>query len=150
MRTEKMITRVLRVAFVMLWICFIFRWSLQTADASSKESGTLLQLVRRLLPLVSMHALRKAAHFTEFFILGLLLASMFRAFQLRPILPALGSGLLVASADELIQLYSPGRSCQLTDVLLDFFGVAVGVAALCLLRRVLRRCQRERKEEAGK
>ncbi len=127
MRGKKTFARVAWVLLTVLWIGFIFCRSLQPADVSSEESGAVLELAHRVFPFLSMFALRKLAHFTEFLILGVLLHFAFRSFCLRSDLFVLGTGLAVAAADELLQLLSPGRSCQITDVLLDFFGVAVSV-----------------------
>ena len=44
-----------------------------------------------------------------------------------------GGGLLTALTDETIQMFSDGRSSQLTDVWLDFSGVCSGVFAALLV-----------------
>ena len=46
--------------------------------------------------------------------------------------PLLG-GVLTALADETIQIYSPGRSSQVTDVWLDSAGVLAGILAALVL-----------------
>ena len=113
------------------WVVFIFARSLKDAEGSTLESAWVLFLVRFVLPNASMHFVRKLAHFTEFFILGGLLSfavSSARKDAGKPFLywrtalyASLG-GLAAAACDELLQLSSPGRSCQITDVLLDFSG----------------------------
>lgn len=52
-------------------------------------------------------------------------------------LPVLG-GALTALADETIQLYSAGRSSQVTDVWLDLIGVLAGIFAAVLVLAVFR------------
>ena len=52
-----------------LWTAFIFSNSLKPAYASSKDSQWLLRLARNVLPHLSEHSLRKAAHFGEFAVL---------------------------------------------------------------------------------
>ena len=74
---------------------------------------------------------RKIAHVTEFAVLGLCIeAYLTRRHTLVRDLIALAFGLAVASADELIQVFT-GRGPAVTDVLLDLGGY---VAATLLLR----------------
>lgn len=135
MRGKKSIERLVWVILTLLWIGFIFSRSRQSADVSSEESASVLEFARRFVPFLSMRAVRKIAHFTEFLLLGVLLHFSFRSLQIRSSALLLGTGLLVAAADELLQLFSPGRSCQVTDVLLDFSGVVVSVLFFALLSR---------------
>ena len=51
----------------------------------------------------------------------------------RIILIALSSGLLLALLTETIQLYVPGRSGELTDVLIDFGGYLLGFSVIFLI-----------------
>ena len=70
--------------------------------------------------------LRKVAHFTEFAVLGALLARAIREF------PAFVAGLGYAIFDELHQMLVPGRAGTLLDVAIDAAGVLAGIL---LLRR---------------
>ena len=59
-------------------------------------------------------------------------------------------GLIVACADEMIQLTSSGRSAQLSDVALDFCGYLTGMAAAFVFRIIRkRRGNHKRKEESA-
>ena len=58
-----------------VWTAVIFSWSLAPADLSTKESSWVLLLIQKVLPFATMHLVRKAAHFTEFMILGGLLSA---------------------------------------------------------------------------
>ena len=85
------------------------------------------------------HGVRKAAHFTEYAILGLLLTAMYRAYGhegKRLFLLAAGTGSLYASTDEFHQLFVQGRSCQITDWMIDTCGVAAGGAVMYLICRL--------------
>ena len=144
-KREKRI-RALLLALLILWIVFIFARSLKNADDSTAESAFFLSLVRVFLPSASMHFVRKLAHFTEFFILGCLawaFLSGILAGSRKPLLSAFlassGWGLAAAVTDELLQLTSPGRSCQISDMLLDLSGAAAGALLLSLLFYILRR-----------
>jgi VanZ family protein len=69
--------------------------------------------------------LRKTAHLTEYAILGaLLLRALGRE------LPALALGAAYAVTDEVHQHFVEGRHASPVDVLLDTFGVAVGIIIL--------------------
>ncbi len=125
----------LALAATGLWLWFIYARSAQPADISGAESEDVLEFLLRFFPFLTLHAVRKLAHFTEFFILGGLLY-LDTGLLGRPSLPlSLGVGLLAAGADEYLQTFIPGRSGELRDVLLDLLGVAVGAAAALLLRR---------------
>ena len=121
---------VIFAAACLLWLAFIFARSLKSADESTMESAWVLELVRKLIPSVSMHFVRKLAHFTEFFILGCLIFT-----AVRRILPSSAVCLAAAVADELLQSSVPGRSCQISDMLLDFCGSLAGILILFLIMR---------------
>ena len=125
----------LALGVTVLWIAFIFARSLRNADDSEAESGLVLDLLLKVFPFLTMHAVRKLAHFTEYFILGGLLYLDRRLMGRGPALLPLGAALLTAAADEYIQTFVPGRSGQLRDVLLDLFGAAAGIGAGLLLHR---------------
>lgn len=127
-------------------IAFIFSNSMQAAEASSGASGRVLVLMQRVLRhlgmpgaanRLTMHIVRKLAHFCEYGLEGFLLMLCMRVYSRHPLrhisVPVLG-GVLTALTDETIQLFSSGRSSQVTDVWLDFAGVLAGIlAALVLL-----------------
>lgn len=132
-----------------LLLLLIFSRSAKTASESSAESTWVLELVKRLIPGVGMKLIRKLAHFTEYFILGVLLWLDCCLLQKsRWILP-LGVGLAVASADEFFQTFIPGRSGQLTDVLIDGSGVLFAVALLYLLAWARRRKKAARTQKTA-
>lgn len=138
MQTRIIFHRVFWIGASVFWIAFIFGRSLQPADQSSQESASVLALIHQIIPFMSMHFLRKAAHFGEFFVLGALLFTTFRVFEKQALLLPAVIGAGVAVTDELLQLISPGRSCQISDMLLDFSGALVGVLLMNLLVRIRR------------
>ena len=128
LKTARIVMTVLTAAA----IAFIFGNSLLSAEKSSKESGFLLTLLNRLLCAlqidgeISSFVIRKLAHFTEYAVLGALLSvTMFLYLRKRKwmMLTAVPIGALVAVCDELIQMTSPGRSCEVRDMLIDGGGV---------------------------
>ena len=131
-------------------IAFIFSNSMKIASVSTVSSGrvlTLLQAVLRrlghpaLAQRLTMHIVRKMAHFCEYMLEGFLLMLCMRVYSRHPLrhitVPMLG-GVLTALTDETIQLYSPGRSSQVTDVWLDSVGVLAGILAALVLMALCR------------
>lgn len=127
-----------------LLLLLIWSNSLQPATASDALStGVLAQLQQfwynitgSAFPL-SNHLLRKIAHFSEFFLLGLFTTFTGAACSQKKIrfLPAvLYVGLLSAVLDETIQYFSPGRGPQVMDVLIDHSGFCCGLLLALLLR----------------
>ena len=138
---------VLSLIATALWLWFIFARSLRDANASDAESGAVLELIRKLLPFVTMHGVRKLAHFTEFFILGGLLFLDWRLWGRGGLWLPPAVGIAAAAADEFLQTSVPGRSGQLSDVLLDFSGIAcAGLIGLLFSRRKEKKTGGRRKE----
>ena len=144
--------RVLFTAALIGCIWFIFSNSLQIAEVSEGSSGRVLGLMqgvlRRLgLPgaadRLTMHIVRKLAHFSEYMLEGFLLMLCLRVytrhFFKHVSWPILG-GLLTALTDETIQLFVPGRSGQVTDVWIDFSGVLTGLVVGLILLWLIRMC----------
>ncbi len=140
---------VLTVAVMIL----IFVFSTETAEKSDKTSGFFSDAVIRILHpaydsysrqeqekiyLDTQFAVRKAAHFTEYMILGALLRLCIESWtgkRKNLWLISWGAGVLYACTDELHQLMTSGRSGQWQDVLLDGIGVLGGILVIRLLRR---------------
>ena len=136
--------RYILIAADVLWVAFIFARSLKAADESTAESAWVLDLVRIILPSASMHFVRKLAHFTEYFILSVLLFATMQSFgakKLAMVLPAAGC-LAAAVTDELLQTLSPGRSCQVSDMLLDTAGGACGMLICALAVYLVHKARR--------
>ncbi len=132
---------------LLLLLLLIWGNSLQPAEASSAfSSGVLsklqplwLQLTGASFP-ISHHLLRKLGHFSEFFLLGLVstLTGTTGRKKLTSNLPViLYTGLAVAVADETIQYFSPGRSPEVRDILIDYSGFCCGLLAAFALCKVL-------------
>lgn len=127
------------LAAAIIWTLFIWCNSLMPGEGSSSLSLGVLEMVRGALDSIGLPSawltnflIRKTAHFTEYAVLGVLVtravdyAHTHRRGRLCAICVAL---LLVPSIDETIQLFVPGRSGQVSDVLLDCCGATAGVLA---------------------
>ena len=123
-------------ALTALWLLFIWGHSLMPASVSKEESHHWLALLQTWLPWLTDYLIRKAAHFTEYAVLGALL---FGAADTRYGLwfpPCFG--VLAALADETVQLFAAGRSGQVSDVWLDLAGFLAGwilIALISLIRK---------------
>lgn len=153
MEKSKIVThRVVLCVLTALMISFIFLNSALDADSSNTYSFGVREFINSVLQSLNIsitlteHFVRKTAHFVEFFVLGALLFATVRSFIKElgaKLLFAPCIGLLVACIDEFIQRFSVGRSCQLTDVLLDFSGVCTAVILLYLISKL---CSKKSKE----
>ena len=79
--------------------------------------------------------IRKIAHFSIYALVGFLLMGLVSTFKLKEktrILISLILGVLYAASDEIHQLFSPGRSAQITEVYIDTLGVLVGIFLILL------------------
>ena len=131
------------------WALLIWCHSLIQGPQSSLESGFVVGLVRPLFEALGVtdvdlmtHIVRKGAHFSEYAVLGVLARGLFSARlreRGRAPFPAAFLVALVPVCDECLQLFVPGRSGQLTDVLIDLAGVCAGVLLASILSALRRR-----------
>lgn len=125
---------------IIVTIAAIWGQSLLNRTASSAESGFVLAIVGPAFRLIvkpehlTMLLIRKLAHFTEFFVLGVEL----ELFLKKKFLWAAGTGFFVAFMDETLQMFS-GREAMISDVWLDFFGCITAIAVVILLLRLTRK-----------
>ena len=140
-------------------IVFIFSNSMQIGDVSESASGRVLLLMKKVLTRLGMpgvanhltdHIVRKLAHFCEYMLEGFLLMLCMRVYTRQYVwhisVPMLG-GVLTALTDETIQIFSPGRSSQVTDVWLDSAGVLAGILTALVLMALCRLLFNHRNKE---
>ncbi len=137
------------IVLVILVMAFIFCQSALPAAASEMESDGISRFLAQLLNADVDRVtffVRKAAHFTEYLVLGLALLAAAREVLRRrarafwktapaAFLAAWGIGTLYAVSDEVHQLFVPGRSCEARDMVIDSCGVAAGVLIGLLIGR---------------
>ena len=143
MKDKKLLAaRVILTVLTVAAIAAIFYNSSLDAVESTEQSSPLTQWVNSIL--ASLHVpftlseafVRKAAHFCEYTVLGLLLSSTVNLYcknRKKMLLTALPIGASVAVCDELIQLFPAGRSCQVSDMLIDCCGIAFGTLIVLLI-----------------
>ena len=135
------------LGLTLLWVCIIFSFSLQPAEVSHELSaGVGIEILETFFPALFEKLdsipkeqldfwhflLRKAGHFSEYLILGVLsLLTLLRAELKYKEIKALGFCVMIASIDETIQLFVSGRSGQISDVALDSIGALTGILFVC-------------------
>lgn len=140
-----------------LWMTVIFMFSAQTGEVSDKQSGFLTDLVCKLIPFELSDSgintltfiIRKAAHFTEYAVLGALYfetVHSFRAYKKKErnyrngrraawktVLFTTALCMLYAMSDEFHQSFTAGRSPAVRDVIIDTCGGFAGSMLVLLM-----------------
>lgn len=139
---KKRISILVSWTLVFIWMAVIFLFSAQPAHESDglSKSVTLfvIQLAKRVMPLDELtvdiatlnHLIRKLAHFTVYFVLGILTANALKTSGVstfKAVALALAICIVYAATDEIHQMFVPGRGAQVKDVLIDSAGAVVGV-----------------------
>ena len=119
-----------------LMVVFIWSNSLVPGAGSSAVSHAATSSLQGVLEALGITAswvtnflVRKAAHLTEYAVLGVLVMQAFGpalARDRRWLAVAALTLVLVPAIDETIQVCIPGRDGQLTDVLIDCVGASIG------------------------
>ena len=141
--------RVVVPVCIALWTLVIWGQSLLPAEKSTADSYVVEQMLPESVQNVSVEPqwwtdalagesqypiplaffVRKAAHFAEFAVLGLLWAVCRRLYPVR--LTWL-YGALVGAVDEGLQMLAPGRTPKLSDVVIDAAGYLFGLGCAVL------------------
>jgi VanZ family protein len=155
--------RILTAVLLAGWMILIFQFSAQPAEQSELTSGAVsyrvVSAVDRCFQLgweeeqkmayakTLDHPIRKAAHMTEYAILGCIFELFFAGF------PALGKKVwtlsllataLYAASDEIHQLFVPGRAGQFRDVCIDTAGALIGLLLLYFIKKNRKHCEKNR------
>ena len=108
----KTITRIILIIIIIFISGTIFSFSSQDSEKSSGVSGKI------------------TAHFSIYAALGLSVISLTFTYDIKNkkrILITLISGVLYAISDEIHQTFIPGRSGQVTDVMIDSAGIILSI-----------------------
>jgi len=132
------------LAYLMIFI--IFGNSLLPGEISSNQSGFFSGLIKDILAFFGLNIqddmisffVRKLAHFTEFFVLGVLWTLVFMRRYEKYILITILFGMCIAGIDEFIQFFVPGRAMMFTDFLIDVLGVIIGVLVVQVMYRYIK------------
>lgn len=152
---NKIIISILLWALVFAWMGVIFSMSAEPATESTETSGNTIRAIYRIIypgfrdmteaeqnVIIenSQNIVRKLAHFSIYTILGML-ASIAVAYHskknLYRLLFPFVIGILYAVSDEIHQLFVPGRSGQISDVIIDSLGVILGCLSVYFIFKII-------------
>lgn len=156
MKTKKeTIKRIIFGTIIIVWMATIFCFSSEQSAQSSSTSGTVIKMgLSQLKSFKEMeepkqnelieelqHPARKLAHFSIYTIGGLIIfcfVNTFNIYDKKKIIFTILIGLIYATTDEVHQLFTEGRSGQITDILIDTSGVCVGCAIIYILNKLIK------------
>ena len=133
---------------VMLWMALIFLFSHQPATESNQLSSgitsKIADMINKTVPNIKLkqeglnHIIRKGTYFGVYLVLGILVTNALissNKFLHNLILMALIICVLYAISDEIHQLFIPGRSGEVRDVLIDSTGALVGILLINIIKK---------------
>lgn len=131
------------ILYIVLCLIVFFIWDNSLQNGGNSDGFSLI-FAEWLAPIADKlgfygniwalnRIVRKLAHLTEFTILGGILYVVLRHYiEYGTVVKTIGVGIVIASLDEFIQLFSLGRSSQLSDVLIDTVGIIIGISVVKL------------------
>ena len=138
---------------LVLWMGFIFSMSSENAEKSSNTSGQTIRVVLSAVPGFEeqpeevkvniieklQFIVRKSAHFIGYMILGILASGLILYYgNINKKYPlAFLICVIYAISDEIHQLFVPGRSGQVRDVLIDSAGSLLGIIIVMTFEKLL-------------
>lgn len=150
-------------ALTLIWTFIIFAQSAKNGEESTEDTNKVMEIIEEVADAmgvdweISTHLVRKAAHFGEYMILGILGALLTAV--VGGGWRCIGAFLYAASVafcDEFaVQRFSEGRAPQLTDVLIDSAGAITGVVFVMAMLFLIKRKRKsndstKRENECGK
>jgi len=134
------------IFLTLFWIAFIFYNSLQPAPESMEVSVRFVRIIGNLLERFGIVVepgrlsliVRKTAHAVEFFVLALLFYPLCSGKKGKYAYVS-ACCLAVASVDETIQVFVPGRAGSPADVAIDMAGACLACLSLIVLRLLLKK-----------
>ncbi len=146
-----MYKKVIKILLVLICMITIFTFSNDTSTESTKKSNKLIISVAEMFNKKELSKsekekyinkfvvlVRKSAHLFIYLILGILVASLLKEYNItdkRLIIYSLLFCFLYACSDEIHQLFIPGRSGEIKDILIDTIGSFIGISLYYLGRR---------------
>lgn len=137
---------VFKYILLILWMIVIFKMSSEVAAESSARSGAVMAEIKsldgRLFGGITTFLVRKSAHISAYFVLGILAYSLMLEYHLskkRTIQISILIAFLYSISDEFHQLFVTGRSGEMRDILIDTLGSALGVAVILLIVKITHR-----------
>jgi VanZ family protein len=130
------------VAYILVavWMFVIYSMSNEVSTDSTARSDEIVRTIQSIGVSAPADLLtflvRKAAHISAYFVLGILIYSLLKEYRLHIkhlIIASIALAMLYACTDELHQMFVPGRSGEVRDVLIDSAGAALGATVYAAL-----------------
>lgn len=127
---------------VIIWMTLVFAFSTQNGEESKRTSGYFTDKVVQIIASVKADIniedteeiisfiIRKMAHFSIYFVGGILIFNFVNTFPLKlrnVMLLAFVLGCVYSISDEIHQLFISERAGQIRDVLIDSTGVLIAI-----------------------
>lgn len=131
------------ILYIVLCLIVFFIWDNSLQNGGTSDGFSLI-FAKWIAPIANKlgfygniwalnRIIRKLAHLTEFTILGGVLYVVLRRYiEYGTVVKTIVVGIVIDSLDEFIQLFSLGRSSQLSDVLIDTVGIIIGISVVKL------------------
>lgn len=145
--------KVVKICFLVLWMALIFSFSNQKdVDSSKVSDGFIDRTVVRIYKIFNenitkekeneiiekyTYPIRKLAHYTLYFILGILSFLVVKDYSINKklIIYSLLICFLYACSDEFHQLFIIGRSARVLDVMIDTFGSSCSISIFYIFNK---------------
>jgi len=147
MTKSKLLKIIISWALVLIWMSVIFSLSAQNDTQSSGLSEKIVSFIAGIIKVIepvckiNMNVLhlvvRKAAHFTIYFLLGIFVTHALRKSEKERVLISLIICILYALSDEFHQSFVPGRVASFIDVGIDSLGALLGSCIFSLIKNRL-------------
>jgi len=151
---KEIIKKIIYGIFVIIWMATVFNFSSEQSTKSTSTSETVIRAglsknenfkklnesEQKTIIEKYQHPIRKLAHFTLYAIGGLLIFNFLNTFNTctrNKMLIAIIIGLSYAISDEIHQLFTDGRSAQITDVLIDTAGATLGCTIMYTIKKII-------------
>lgn len=145
-----MFKKVLKFILIVICMLCIYNFSSDNSKESAQKSNMVIIKIASIFEkdlnaekkqkFINKYSflVRKAAHFTIYFILGILLISFFKEFSLvnyKSMGLAILIAFLYACSDEFHQVFVNGRSGEFKDIMLDTLGAFCGIILYKFFRK---------------
>lgn len=145
--------KVVKICFLVLWMALIFSFSNQIdVDSSKVSDGFIDRTVVKIYKIFNenttkekeneiiekyTYPIRKLAHYTLYFILGILSFLVVKDYSINKklIIYSLLICFLYACSDEFHQLFVIGRSASIKDVIIDTFGSSCSISIFYIFNK---------------
>lgn len=155
MPKKNVMIRIILLLLIVIWAYIVFNFSSQDGGESSGLSRKVVEFFikdKEVVDIVEPYA-RKAAHFSEYALGGILFISLFSTFEWserRKITISILLGIWYAITDEVHQLMVPARNGSIFDVYIDSLGFTTGIFFMLLFMKIVTIIKNRKNEQNGK